>query len=266
MKRSKKKKNSSKRIHCAVVVNDLQIPYEDQKCKELLFMVLEHLGPDTEVVLNGDIIDGAEFSNFTHPLEMIPWHEESARLHEFLQKLSKYKVAYLLGNHEERIREASCKQDRAKGIKAVKEGKDVVIEALELKKYPNITSYPVGGVLKLGSLTITHGEGRPSGIAGNFARKYLANYNKSVMIGHSHRMAFTPITVGAPGDQTTIGAWENGCLCRTTAWYHGGSTSANWQQGFSVVYYEDGPDGYFHVVQIPIIRHRFIFDGKLFEA
>jgi hypothetical protein len=254
-------------IKKAVVLNDLHIPYQDDACIDLFFQVLDHLGKDTRVVLNGDVIDGSEFSGFTHPLEMVPWHEESRQLHNFLKRLKDYQVDYLMGNHEERIREVICKQDRARGVKDLKDGKDVVIETLDLGKYKNLKSHPVGAVLRLGSLNITHGEGRPSGEAGNFGRRYVQMYGKSVLVGHSHRRGVTPKTLGAPDAQTEIVGIENGCMCRTTCWYKGGSTSANWQRCFSVVYYEDNTEnGYFQVVTIPLVHYKFIFDEKVFSV
>ena len=75
--------------------------------------------------------------------------------------------------------------------------------------------------------------------------------------GHCHRMG----VVWHRGELDTITWTESGHLVRLAdvGYLRGGC--ANWQQGFSVVYYTDD---WFQVVPVPIIDRRFIFEGKLY--
>jgi hypothetical protein len=110
------------------------------------------------------------------------------------------------------------------------------------------------GYRQRGKLILTHGT-CVSQDSAMTARRNLQRYGLSVMCGHTHRGGSTYKTdlLG------TRGAWENFCLCDfklAKEWRMG---VANWQLGFSYIYYY--PDR-FEVHQCPIIKNKFTALGK----
>jgi len=75
------------------------------------------------------------------------------------------------------------------------------------------------------------------------------------MVGHCHRKGDHQKTIN--GD--TNGWWENGCLCDMNPSY---TKEPNWQQAFAMITFIGK---WFSVYPVPIIKHKFIFDGKLYE-
>lgn len=80
---------------------------------------------------------------------------------------------------------------------------------------------------------------------------------KTLITLNTHRMGNYSQTVNGH----TESWYENGCLCDLNPDYIQGI--ANWQQGFSVIYfYEDN----YHVIPVLIKDHKFIFNGELYSA
>jgi len=105
------------------------------------------------------------------------------------------------------------------------------------------------GYRQRGELVLTHGT-CVSQASGDTAKRMLKKYGLSVMHGHTHRGGSTYKT-----DLLGIrGAWENFCLCRMDLAQEWRMGLADWQQGFSYIYYY--PDR-FEVHQCPIINHKF---------
>jgi len=98
---------------------------------------------------------------------------------------------------------------------------------------------------------------------GNIIRKYsgwtakalFEKYAGCGICGHSHRG-------GNFLKRNTQGIWgwyENMCMCNLNPEYQ---DFVDWIQGFSVAYFTK--KDLFHLEQIPIIEHKFLFNGKLF--
>ena len=233
-----------------VVLNDLQIPWQDKPVLDLVLAFIKDLKPHG-VILNGDVVDCYELSEFDKdPLK--PWHldremREAWLLLDALTPWTKERW-WLGGNHEDRLRRTIWKNPKFARLSALR------FEELFRIKDNGFNWKPYGGVVKLGRLLVTHGSLvlKHSGWSG---RAHYDKYGSSVLVGHTHRLGIYYRT-NAKGIHA---AYENGCLCKLNPEY---VQYPDWQQGFSVVHV--GERGFFNVQQIPIIsRRRFFYGGTL---
>lgn len=236
------------------VINDVQIPFEDKPVLwGLVVPFLQSLKLDG-VVLNGDIVDNYEISDY----------EKDPRHRSFGLRAERKGVArlldafasvpgkvYLAGNHEDRFRRYAWGRVpelvRADIMPSYETAFGVTARGWEYKPY--------GGHIQLGKLLVTHGflVAQDSGAS---AKRHFARLGTSLMIGHTHRVGQYHVT-NQSGDHA---AYENFCLCRLDGF--GGlnyTQFPNWQQGFSIVDVFDG--GLFNVQQIRILKRRFFLYG-----
>jgi len=126
------------------------------------------------------------------------------------------------------------------------------LEKLNIKFLKGAEDYRIRGKLVLLHGTIIRKK------AGDTAKANLEKYGLSVICGHSHRGGSTYKTdlLG------TRGSWENYCLCDFKLAKEWRMDLADWQQGFSYIYYY--PDR-FEVHQCPIIKGKFTALGKEYK-
>lgn len=261
---------SSPNLKKAFVLSDLHAPYQQDKILDLVVKYAEEEDPDL-FVLNGDMADCAAFSKFTLPLKALPWSEEKKIFSREMKKLDKFKKLYIYGNHEIRIVDAFSRDQisRIVGSDMELDGKDVVHEILGLSNLKNLQVVPYMGRVNLGSLAIKHGTYWRKD-AGATARAERDKEGGSTLTGHTHRLGSSPKTFSGENPKLS-GAWENGCLCQLRVWYKRGNSVTDeiqdWQQGFSVVLYEDKPHGWFNVQQYYIIDNQFVGgNGKIYRV
>lgn len=244
--------NPRNQLKTWVVLNDLQIPWQDTRVLNLVLSFIETLQP-YGVVLNGDVVDCYELSTFDkNPLSDYGLEREIQESKTILMRLAKAaKVRWWIGgNHEDRLRRTLWKNPAF-----------AKIHALQFEQLFHLADYgfgwkPYGGVLKLGKLLVTHGS-MVNKHSGWTARSHFEKYGGPVLIGHTHRLGIYYRT-NAKGVHA---AWENGCLCRLNPEY---VQYPDWQQGFSVVHVHDS--GLFNVQQIPILAGpKFFYGGELFQ-
>ena len=97
--------------------------------------------------------------------------------------------------------------------------------------------------------------------AGKTALNAAVRFGKSVVMGHTHRLAAVPKTNGYDGNQNTLWGVEVGNLMdMKQAGYLKGAT-ANWQQGFAILHVNGD-----HVtpITVPVNDGRFTVDGNTF--
>lgn len=230
-----------------LVMNDVQIPFQDKRAVELVLRFMGDLRPDG-VVLNGDIVDCYSISSYSKdPLTTATLNKEIAGAEWLMASLKHVKEKWWLGgNHEDRLRRYIW--DHAPKF-----------DGLKLASFPELFSLPEYGFqwrpygqgMYLGKLLVTHGSTvrSHSGMSG---KAHYDKYGTSVMIGHTHRL-------GIYYHRNVRGvhaAYENGCLCKLDPEY---DQHPNWQQGISVVHVES--NGFFNVQQIPILNGRTLFYG-----
>lgn len=230
-----------------VIASDFQIPYHDSRVLDLLGDFLDKIRPD-ELHLLGDINDCTAINRFGD----IPRDARCRSLcfefdvaEELLQRLTdrlpNTRIICYQGNHEDRL---------VRYAKTHLEIYDLLQEVSPFKNWR-----PYGDLYRSGKLHLTHGDLVRKG-SGNTARAMLEKHGVSVIHGHSHR--------GGSHYRTThagvIGAWENFCCCRFDQPYL--KSLPDWQHGWSVVY---NMQDRFHVVQVPVINYRYVFEHKEFR-
>ena len=228
-----------------VVMNDLQIPFQDKKVLEAVVTFSLFIKPDG-LILNGDVVDCYSLSDFDkNPATEATLNREIRESADLMSKLEPIPIKWWLGgNHEDRLRRVLWQNP-----------KFAAIEKLDFPKLFDLETYgfkwkPYGGIIKLGSLIVTHGS-MVLKHSGWTAREHFMKYGSSVLIGHTHRLG-TYYRTNAKGVHA---AWENGCLCKLTPEY---AQAVDWQQGFSVIHLDGNM---FSVQQIPIVNRKFFFYG-----
>lgn len=167
-------------------------------------------------------------------------------------------VGVLEGNHDERPRVYL-----AKYAPALAESRAFHMDTmLDFDKY-DITWLPDFYEIAPGWVA-THGHKggiRLTQDAGKTALNAAVRFGKSVIMGHTHRLAAVPKTNGYDGNLNTLWGVEVGNLMdMRQAGYLKGAT-ANWQQGFAVLLVNGT-----HVspVTVPITDGQFTFDGTTY--
>ena len=236
-----------------VVINDIQIPFQNKRVLDLVLDFVDDLKPHG-VILNGDVVDCYSLSTFDkNPLQDAGLEREIRESSTLLGRLARSTKErwWLGGNHEDRLRRGLWESP-----------KFARLHALQFPELFRVTAHgfkwkPYGGVVWLGKLLVTHGSLvlKHSGWTG---RAHFEKYGNSVLIGHTHRLGVYYRT-NAKGVRA---AWENGCLCSLKPEY---VQYPDWQNGFSIVHV--GDRGFFNVQQIPILPgNRFFYGGSLVQG
>ena len=240
-----------------VILNDIQIPFEDKRVLNLVLSFVKDLRPDG-VVLNGDIVDCYSVSDFDkNPLSGATLAKEIRGAERLMSSLSGIKEKiWLGGNHEDRLRRHVWKNPKLIGDLDA-DSRERLVAALDFPEVFSLSSHgfswrPYGATFNLGKLLVTHGS-LVSKHSGQTARAHLDKYGTSVLIGHTHRggVYFKRDLKGVHA------AYENFCLCRLDPEY---VQNPNWQQGFAVVHVDE-KTGFFNVQSIPILPGNQFFYG-----
>jgi len=238
-----------------VVMNDLQIPFEDKPVLwDLVVPFVRDLKP-YGIVLNGDIVDNHEISDFSKDpkyrrMDLEAERKGLGRLLTALAPVTKERW-YLEGNHEDRYRRYVW--SRVPELAAAG-GMPSFAEAFHLADH-GFQHKPYGGYVMLGKLLVTHGfvVAQDSGVS---AKRHFTRLGTSVLIGHTHRAGVFHRR-NQMGDHA---AYENGCLCRLDGL--GYAQFPDWQQAFSVI--DVFPGGMFNVNLLRILARRtFIYGGTV---
>lgn len=232
-----------------LIINDLQIPFHDALALRVVLDFARQIKP-YGIILNGDIIDAYQFSEFDkNPLEKATVLVEQRLARWLMGSLAPHATErwWLGGNHEDRLRRYMWKHaPKFAGLA------ELTFPALFHLGDHGFKWKEYGGHVMLGKLMVTHGSivSKHSGVSG---KNHLEKYGTSILHGHTHRLG-----VYYKRDVRGVhAAWENGCLCRLDPEY---DQFPNWQHGISVVHV--GERGFFSVQQLPIIDRRMLFYGR----
>lgn len=242
----------------AVALGDEQEPYSDPFVEDTLYQWLEHNQPDVIVHL-GDLVDFPDISRHKDNPEWNASVQECLdkgyeRLYNYRSICPEAEMIYMLGNHDERIRnELVNKAQRLYGIRpAVLPGEPDPIEALSMRNLLHLDDLgvefidPKGGYAhaqyKLSSeVAVRHGW-----LTGqNTAQKTLDRLGHSVIVGHTHAQCVTYKTLySIDSKPKVLQAVEAGTLSQVESGL-GYALYPNWQHGFAPV--QVWADGSFHV-------------------
>jgi predicted phosphodiesterase len=249
-----------------VVLSDIQHPYEDRRLVRSVIKFIGEYQPD-EVVQIGDLMDFPQPSRWSKDtaaeFQGSVFEDSKYAIDRFLKPLRAVydgPVGVLEGNHDERPRVYL-----ARYAPALAESRAFHMDTLlrfdefGVQWLPDFYDIAPGWVA-------THGHKggiRITQDAGKTALNAAVRFGKSVVMGHTHRMALVPKTFGYNADQETLYGFEVGNMMNMgLAQYLKGST-ANWQQGFGVIHTEGN---YVNAQAVKIENSKFMVDGTVFSV
>lgn len=254
----------SKRI---VVIPDTQIPLEDRKATAAVLGFIGEYQPD-EVIHIGDLMDYPKPSRWSKgtaaEFQGSVFAESDYAKRHFLEPLRNVyegPVGVIEGNHDERPRVYL-----ATYAPALSESKAFNFENLldfdgfRITKLPDIYEFAPGWIATHGHRAGIRLNQQPGRTALNAA---MSKFQRSVIMGHTHRLAALPNSYGYNGKVTkTLWGIEVGNLMdmKRAQYLKGGA--ANWQQGF-VILHVDG--SYVSHDLIVIQNRRFTVQGNTFK-
>lgn len=221
------------------ILSDIHIPFHDRDALYLALTWIKNFGPDC-IVLNGDIVDCYQLSNFQKDPEERRFSEELEELQNFLSDLRaefpKTEIVYKMGNHEERYERWLW--DKGKDITGLKGD-----NGDELLSWETITHAKKYGhkivtnkrIIKAGKLNIGHGHefGKSIFSPVNPARGFYLRAKSSFIGGHYHQ---TSEHVERDLNGGITGCWSTGCLCDLNPAY---MPINRWNLGFAAVEVDD---------------------------
>lgn len=253
-------------VEIIAILPDTHYPAHDRKALDAVINFIGEIQPD-QVISIGDLMDYPQPSRWTKDtraeFEGSVYEDSEKAFEQFLKPLREVysgPIGIHEGNHDERPRvymekyaPALAQTDMFNFDKLCR------FEELGIEKLPEFYDIAPGWIT-------THGHRggiRLNQNAGITALNGAIRVNKSVVMGHTHRLGLSHRTTGIGGKQERLTGFEVGNLMdQTKAGYLKGATG-NWQTGFGVLEI-DGK----HVQSrpIPIDNGRFIYNGKAYKV
>jgi hypothetical protein len=235
-----------------------KVPLHDSKAISVALQFAHDFKPD-HIILGGDILDCGSVSHHRRgsvgQLEGLRLLAEAVECRETiiqpLQKLSKGRLIYHIGNHEDWLQDVTDELPALEGI--------VDIRSL-LKLDDRWEVIPQGKASKLGKLTFVHGDQIKGGA--NPANYAVTAYERNIRFGHFH--TFQVATKTTPIDATGHTGIAVPCLSKKGHNYGGGAPN-KWMQGF-LWGYVDGPGGVFADYVTVIVDGKAIINGKVYRG
>lgn len=245
--------NTGKECREMVIVNDLHIPYHDPLTVSLALKAIKDIRPDY-ICINGDIIDFYTISRFsTDPARRKDLQQDLDSTRSIIKEIkeaSDARIFLCAGNHEDRLRQYLwTKAPELAELRDLDIRHQLGLDIFDIDFAPYDSIVKVNNVFK-----IEHGDS-VSKHSGWTAKAMYEKRGGCGIVGHSHRFGSHLKTC----DGDTYGWYENACLCDLNPEY---VKEPNWQQGFAVVTFIKDR---FFVQQVPIIKHKFVFNGKIYE-
>jgi len=237
------------------VLNDTQIPFQDQRAIREVELFLAKLQPDI-VMTPGDLGDFYGISDFDkNPARANMLQSDLRGVNNFYKRqralLPNARMIEEDGNHEDRLRRYLW--SKAPALASLD---CLTVEGLYGLKENEVEHVPYGeGVLVNGIFMVTHGN-IIRAHAGYTAKGMSDKWGGSGIMGHTHRGGsyYRRDRFGV------YGWWENFSLCDLNPDY---VSHPNWQQGFSLVHFTKDR---FWVEQIQIINRKFMYGGKVYGS
>ena len=257
-----RKDHDGKKLKRLLLVPDVHCPYEDKAAVRLMLSAAANLRPDTVCIL-GDFADFYSVSSHSkNPKRVASFQEEVDAVNALLdsfEALGANRKIYIAGNHENRLERFLT--DRAPAL--------FDYTGLQIPDIFGLTSrgfeyIPYKDYVTIGRLHATH----DVGTAGKYAHyKALATFNRNVVIGHTHRLAFA---VEGNADGHSHFCAHLGWLGKAEAadYMHKIKAKTEWHLGFGWGL-EDEDTGFVYLQPVPIVydgrKYSCVVEGKYFE-
>lgn len=237
-------------IDVSLIFGDLHCPFQDNRTISVLCQIAEDLKPN-HVIENGDGVDCYEFSKFSKdPLRAQSFQKERdshKKVIDRIRSASDADYLYVGGDEDNHFIRWVHNVVWANNLGDVPELQPARILYLKDEEYVE------GPIFINKTFRISHG----TRYGENAAKLSLMDFMCSGLQGHSHRLQAYYRTTAS----TEYVFAQNGHLSDVKkAW----KKNPNWQQGFSILYMLG--DGRFRLEQIPIVKHKTIFRGKLYHG
>lgn len=248
------KVNTKKGYVSWLIMGDTHFPYHNKKALELVELFMREQQPDA-IVYNGDLTDFYQVSVFSKdPARMGQLQDDMDMTTQMFDRHSVFcpeaEKWFIMGTHEHRW--MKYLQDKAAPTARLRSNR--IENQYQLDDYGiNYVGYE-RGLLVNDTFLILHGD-IAAAHSSYTAKRHFEKKGGSGMCNHTHRLGSYYKT----NRFGIYGWWENGCLCTLTPdWLQ----HPDWQPGFSMVHFND--DGRFWAEQIPIVKDKFMFGGKLY--
>jgi predicted phosphodiesterase len=229
-----------------LIIGDIHIPFHSVKALETMFDYTIDKKFDF-IVLNGDIMDCFDVSDFCKEPDLIRLDDERYMTIAFLEELKRIypnaKIYYKFGNHEKRFEHYMM--SKAPELFGMKEFRlEVILNLFNLGiEYISEDKY-----IDLSGLSILHAHEYKNGITSpaNPARTlYLRTKSTSVCNHHHQTSEHNEPSIN--GTVTTC--WSVGCLCGLHPKY---APLNKWNHGFAI--YKRDDDNFWHVQNKKILN------------
>lgn len=245
------------RFKKALITNDWHIQYHDERVIDtIIYPLIEDHKFDT-VIVAGDFLDCYAISDFDKdPARITSFQDELDTgigiLGQIGRLVPKAHKVFLEGNHEARLEKELRKHQSMHCLRNLQWAKLLEFERNGFISAEGLCRLNNVFVVGHGTLVRKH--------SGYSAKGEYDKYGISGMTAHTHRMGQHSHT----NMSGVYGWWENGHLSdmRKTEYVQrklGGL--ANWQQGFSIIYYSTNR---YHVDMVHITDGQCIVNGKLY--
>jgi predicted phosphodiesterase len=227
----------------AVIANDFQVPFHDEKALLLFKLLLRRERPDW-LILNGDFQDFWEISNY----DLTPRSGREFRreieigkqiLRSFRRTLPHARITWIEGNHEFRLRKYLIQNAKELyGLPGVSVPDIFDLAALKIDYVPchELATRFTDNFIRVGGLYVGHWD-KVSKNAGYAAKLLVEEKGVSLLQGHTHRFGVHARTMV---DGRVLLGIENFSMCSRHQSY---VSHPNWQLGFSVVYFRPSKSG-----------------------
>jgi predicted phosphodiesterase len=250
-----------------VVLPDIQFPYELTGLVQAAINFVGDYKPD-KLVQIGDLMDYPQPSTWSkgtaEEFRGAVLQDNYYAKKVFLRPLRKvYDGPFMVfeGNHDLRPRQYLNKYAPAlSGFNVFNFENMLDFDGFGIEKAPDFWDFAPGWTMTHGHL----GGIRLSQTAGGSAIGAAKKFLKSVVMGHTHRMAVLPVTLGYGETETTLFGVEVGHMMDPRKAQYLKGSAANWQAGF-VILNVDRENGL--VIPEPIFVHgdTFKVDGEVYK-
>lgn len=244
------------RTKTRLILPDVHMPFQDGQLLKLWLLHLKALKPDGVDIL-GDLMDCYTLSRFDrNPARKASFQNEIDEAKEFLTVAREVAgkdcdIRYSEGNHESRLRKALWGK-----IPELAEVRNLTIPQLLGLKKLGIKWQSVQNPYQVGGLWFSHGDILRQQ-AGMSARAKSDQIHASIMVGHSHRMGWSPRTTWCGIEH----AYDAGHLSDYTQLDYV-PTLPNWQQGWAVVEYPPEGGHFVSFVQVTTVGKKRLVTYK----
>jgi UDP-2,3-diacylglucosamine pyrophosphatase LpxH len=246
----------------AVIANDFQVPFHDEKALLLFKLFLRRERPDW-LILNGDFQDFWEISRYDQtPRTGKEFREEidlgKKILRSFRRSLPRARITWIEGNHEFRLRKyliQNAKELYGLPRLSVQDIFDLDRLGIEYVPCHEMATKFSDNFIRVGGLYVGHWD-KVSKHGAYAAKLLVEEKGVSLLQGHTHRFGVHARTTV---DSRLLLGIENFSMCSRRQSY---VSHANWQLGFSAVYFQPSSDR-FHWFPIIIGKdYRFVWRNQ----